>query len=146
MRRGIGVGVVLLLALGLFPTTLFGQGNEPGRRPRVQLGQNYPNPFNPTTKIPFVLDEAWFENGGTAVVTIRIYNPLQQLVAVPQAVDHPTAGGALVEKLEYTAPGSYEAYWDGLDKNGRKVASTVYYVTLEVNGERAPPRKMVVAK
>jgi len=146
MRRGIGVGVVLLLALGLLPSTLFGQGKEPSSRPRVQLGQNYPNPFNPTTKIPFELVEGWFENGGTAVVTIRIYNVLQQLVAVPQAVGHPTRGEALVENLEYTAPGKYEAFWEGLDKNGRKVASGVYYVRLEVNGERAPPIKMVVAK
>jgi len=142
MRRGIGVGVVLLLALGLYPTMLFGQDQ---RRPRVQLGQNYPNPFNPTTTIPFLLPPELFESG-KAVVTIRIYNALQQLVAVPKALDHPTAGDALVENLEYTTPGDYEAYWDGTDKNGRKVASGVYYMRLEVNGERAPPRKMVVAK
>jgi hypothetical protein len=143
MRRGIGVGVVLLLALGLFPTTLFGQGQ---RRPRVQLGQNYPNPFNPETTIPFPLPEELFESGKSVVVTIRIYNVLQQLVAIPKARNHPTASDALVESLEYTTPGAYEAYWDGTDKNGRKVASGVYYVRLEVNGERAPPRKMVVAK
>jgi flagellar hook assembly protein FlgD len=119
---------------------LFGQGQ---RRPRVQLGQNYPNPFNPTTTIPFPLPPELFESG-KAVVTIRIYNALQQLVAVPKALDHPTAGDVL--DLEYTAPGWYEAYWDGTDKNGRKVASGVYYMRLEVNGERAPPRKMVVAK
>jgi len=144
MRRGIGVGVVLLLALGLLPTTVWGQ--SPGRRPRVQLGQNYPNPFNPTTTIPFTLPEELFESGKPVVVTIRIYNALQQLVAIPLARYHPSAGDALVENLEYTTPGDYEAYWDGTDKNGRKVASGVYYMRLEVNGERAPPRKMVVAK
>jgi hypothetical protein len=141
MRRGIGVGVVLLLALGLNPTMLFGQDR---RRPRVQLGQNYPNPFNPTTTIPFTLLPELFESGRPVVVTIRIYNALQQLVAIPRALDHPTAGD--VKGLEYTAPGDYEAYWDGTDRNGRKVASGVYYVRVEVNGERAPPKKMVVAK
>src|SRR5512147_2931466 len=107
MRRGIGVGVVLLLALGFFPIALSGQGKEPGRRPRVQLGQNYPNPFNPTTTIPFPLQPELFESG-KAVVTIRIYNALQQLVAIPKALDHPTAGDALVDHLEYTTPGEYE--------------------------------------
>ena len=63
MRRGIGVGVVLLLALGLFPATLHGQGNETSRRPRPQLGQNYPNPFNPETRIPFELPAEMFESG-----------------------------------------------------------------------------------
>lgn len=142
MRRGIGVGVVLLLALCLIPTTVSGQGQ---RRPRVQLGQNYPNPFNPTTTIPFTLEEPLFEGGKPVVVTIRIYNALQQLVKIPTALNHPL-GDVLVENLEYTAPGTYEAYWDGTDKNGRKVASGVYYTRVEVNGERGPPMKMVVAK
>lgn len=146
MRRSMGVGVVLLLALGLFPMTLLGQGLESSRRPRVQLGQNYPNPFNPTTRIPFTLPAEMFESGKSAVVTIRIYNALQQLVAVPKALNHPSAGEGLVQNLEYTAPGDYEAYWDGTDKYGVKVASGVYYLWLEVNGERAPPKKMVVAK
>lgn len=142
MRRGIGVGVVLLLVLGLFPAMLLGQ--EPGRRPRAQLGQNYPNPFNPTTKIPFELFDGDFQ-GGKAVVTIRIYNPLQQLVAIPQALDSPD-GRRELDGVTYTQPGKYEAYWDGTDKNGRKVASGVYYMRLEVNGERFPPKKLVVTK
>lgn len=144
MRRVLSVGVVLL-ALGLLPSTLYGQSSEPGRRPRVQLRQNYPNPFNPETWIPFTLFPETFENG-EVVVTIRIYNALQQLVAVPKALNHPQGEGVLVERLEYTAPGEYVAYWDGTDKTGRKVASGVYYMRLEVNGERAPPRKMVVGK
>jgi hypothetical protein len=145
MRRILGVGVVLL-ALGLLPATLYGQSTEPGRRPRVQLKQNYPNPFNPTTTIPLPLPAELFEDGRPVVVTIRIYNALQQLVAIPKALNHPGGNGVLVDHLEYTAPGEYEAYWDGLDKSGRKVASGVYYMRLEVNGERAPPVKMVVAK
>lgn len=145
MRRGIGVGVVLLLVLGLLPATVLGQEKEPGRRPRAQLGQNYPNPFNPTTTIPMDLqDPGLFENG-PVVVTLKIYNALQQLVAVPKALDHPD-GDVLVEDLKYTQPDLYHAYWDGTDKDGRKVASGVYYMRWEVNGVRHPPKKMVVAK
>ena len=144
MRRTV-VFVVLLLALGLFPKTLFGQGtNEPERRPRVQLRQNYPNPFNPTTTIPFRLYAEDLVDG-KAVVSIRIFNALHQLVAVPRALNH-AAGDAPVERLEYTQDGDFLTYWDGTDKNGRKVASAVYYAQLEVNGERRGTMKMVVQK
>jgi hypothetical protein len=144
MRRMLGVGVVLL-ALGLLPTTLSGQSSEPGRRPHIQLSQNYPNPFNPKTTIGFDLSEELFSSGRPVVVTIRIYNPLQQLVAIPKSLDHP-GGEQLVLHLEYPTWGHFEAYWDGTDKSGTKVASGVYYCRLEVNGERAPPLKMVVSK
>jgi hypothetical protein len=40
----------------------------------------------------------------------------------------------------YTTPGRFEAFWDGLDKDGRKVASGVYIVQLVINGERAHKR------
>ena len=56
MRRVFGVGVVLLLVLGLFPGSLFGQ-RSPNRDRGSQLNQNYPNPFNPETNIPFVVLE-----------------------------------------------------------------------------------------
>jgi hypothetical protein len=143
MRRVLGVCVVLLLALGLFPDSLFGQ-RSPGRE-RSQLNQNYPNPFNPTTTIAFdVLPEDVGE-GKPAVVTLRIFNVLQQLVAVPKALNHPL-GDVLVDNLRYEAPGHYETFWDGTDRNGRKVASGIYYYQLVVNGERRGVRKMVVTK
>jgi hypothetical protein len=35
--------------------------------------------------------------------------------------------------------------WNGLDRFGQKVASGMYLLELVVNGERAPPLKIVVA-
>ncbi len=108
------------------------------------LGQNYPNPFNPETRIPFDLLEVLFTDGATAVVSVRIYNVLQQFVASPTALSHPSGRAPLVD-LEYTTPGRYEAYWDGLDQSGREVASGIYFVQLTVNGVTAVMR-MYVAK
>ena len=108
------------------------------------LGQNYPNPFNPETRIPFDLNEVLFTDGGTAVVSVRIYNVLQQFIASPTALSHPSGQAPLVD-LEYTSPGRYEAYWNGLDQSGREVASGIYFVQLTVNGVTAVMR-MYVAK
>src|SRR5207237_10518440 len=99
-----------------------------GRRNRVEL--NFPKPFNPATRIPFELSADMFASGKPVKVTIRIYNVLQQLVAIPVALDHPTGNGQLVDQLEYPAPGAYKAYWDGNDRSGRKVGSGIYYIEL----------------
>ena len=144
MRRIFGVCVVLLLALGLFPDSLMGQ-RSPGRDRGSQLNQNYPNPFNPTTTIAFDLMPDDVREGKPAVVTLRIFNVLQQLVAIPKAKDHPL-GYVPVENLQYDLPGHYETFWDGTDRTGRKVASGIYYYQLVVNGERRGVRKMVVTK
>jgi flagellar hook assembly protein FlgD len=71
---------------------------------------------------------------------------LQQLVAIPTALNHPEGNGVRVENLRYTAPGLHVAFWDGTDRDGRKVGSAVYFVQLEVNGRAAPPKRMVVTK
>ena len=148
MRRGSRVGVILLLALGVLAVPLQAQssGEPPGRERGVRLGQNYPNPFNPETWIPFEIPEGYFENGQKPVVTIRIYNVLRQLVAIPVALDHPEGNAVPVNHLTYHAPGRALAYWDGRDTNGRKVASGVYIMQLEVNGKLEYTRRMFVAK
>jgi hypothetical protein len=145
MKRVLGVGFVLLLAIGLLPGSLFGQ-RSPGRDRGFQLNQNYPNPFNPETHLQFELYPQLFETGKPVVVTIRIFNVLQQLVAIPKALNHPLGNSIPVENLQYDSPGVKEAFWDGTDRNGRKVASGIYYMQLVVNGERPTVRKMVVAK
>jgi hypothetical protein len=108
------------------------------------LGQNYPNPFNPETRIPFELHEDLFSEGGTAVVSVRVFNILRQFVAVPTALSHPSGQAPLVD-LEYMIPGRYEAYWDGRDQVGREVASGIYFLRLTVNGVSVVSR-MYVAK
>jgi hypothetical protein len=109
------------------------------------LEQNYPNPFNPETKIPFILNEDLFGDGRSVVVSVRIYNVLQQFIATPTALNHPRGEAVPVTDLEYATPGRFETYWDGRDQAGRHVASGVYFVQLVVDG-RSQIRKMFVAK
>ncbi len=143
MRRIACVLSLLLALFGLFTPALYGQERQ--QESGFKLGQNYPNPFNPTTRIPFDLSEDLFVDGKTAVVSLRIYNMLQQFVAAPTALNHPSGDGAPLINLEYFQPGGYEAYWDGRDISGRQVASGIYFVQLTVNGKIAL-MKMWVAK
>ncbi len=95
---------------------------------------NYPNPFNRETTIPFILHEGLFAEGRPAQVSMRIFNVLTQPVASPIALGHSSGEEVELIELEYTEPGTYEAFWDGTDQSGRKVASGVYLVQLKVNG------------
>ena len=144
MRRQYSLCVVLLAALT--PAGLAGQSQEePQESSGFELEQNYPNPFNPETKIPFVLGDELYEGGQPVVVTIRILNMLQQLVATPTALNHSVGEGVPVENLEYSLPGRHEAFWDGRDHRGAQVASGVYFIQLVVNG-RSAVRRMFVSK
>jgi len=147
MRRTLGVLSVVLLTSGAVATLSAQEAgrNPPGQANGFQLEQNYPNPFNPETKIPFVLSEELFVDGRPAVVTLRIFNLLQQMVAWPVALGHPSGEGVPVRDLEYTQPGRYEAFWDGTDTSGRQVASGIYFMQLTVNGV-SQIRKMYVLK
>lgn len=142
--------VLVLLSLLLLPGAGWAQqqgGAGAGEDPQAgfQLGQNYPNPFNPETRIPFELYDDVLVEGRPATVSIRIYNMLLQYVGAPTALNHPAGEGTPVIDLEYSAPGRYEAYWDGRDRSGAQVASGVYIVELTVNG-RAQIMKMFVSK
>lgn len=147
MRRASGV-LLVLLSTSVLATDVSAQ--EDPTRPRQRSGdfsleQNYPNPFNPETRIPFVLGGDLFEDGRGALVSMRIFNVLQQFVAAPTALRHAAGEGVSVIQLEYQQPGRYEAYWDGRDQNGHLVASGVYWVQLTVNGA-SKARRMFVQK
>jgi hypothetical protein len=110
----------------------------------VQLGRNYPNPFNPETTIPFSLNYSLWEDGQAPVVTLRIYNILAQLVAVPML----QGSGEQLENvpLVWNGTGDYTAYWDGMILNtGREAASGVYVYQLIVDGQTLT-KKMTVVK
>lgn len=111
----------------------------------VALEQNYPNPFRDETRIPFVLGPDLFQEGRPAVVTVRIYNVLRQLVAVPIALDHPSAAGQPALELSFDAPGRYLLYWDGRDRSGQPVSSGIYFCQIIANGAQAV-RKMIVTR
>ncbi len=148
MRRFLRVlaGLLVIPLAGLDPSSAQEAGNREGRRdPGFELRQNYPNPFNPETRIPFTLSGDLFADGEPVVVSIRIYNVLQQLVASPTALNNPGSDGLPVSDMEYGMPGDYEAYWDGLDLRGNQVASGIYILELVVNG-RSSVIKMFVTK
>lgn len=88
------------------------------------LAQNRPNPFNPSTEISFSLPKP-------AEVTLSIYNILGESVAT------------LAEGLR--TAGTHAVTWDGRDKNGRVVASGVYFYRLDA-GEFSATRKMLLLK
>jgi hypothetical protein len=138
----------MVLALGVFmprvtaAQTGSGQGGTVSR-PGMTLGQNYPNPFNPETRIPFSVGLDGSSPGGCAdpgrqhKVTMRVYNVLAQVVAIPQlqSAGSSVSGGPLIENLMLTC-NQYTAYWDGKDrKSGREAASGVYIIRLEVDGK-----------
>ena len=121
---------------------------QPSRSSPVQLLQNYPNPFNPATTIPFRLSEELFLNGQRPVVSLRVFNVLAQLVAIPSL----QASGQPLDNVELECRDlrdglcEFSAYWDGHYINStREAASGVYVYQLVVNGQRSS-RRMIVMK
>lgn len=134
-----------LLSLGLLlaaPAALSAQAGQASAG--VLLGRNYPNPFNPETWIPFEITQASFADGHRPVVSLKIYNVLAQLVAIPvlQGSGQPLDN----LQLEWNGTGSFVAYWDGRYlSSGREAASGVYVYQLQVDGHR-DTKKMTVIK
>ena len=133
-----------VLSLGLLlaaPAAMEAQQGKPTES--VRLGRNYPNPFNPETTIPFELDQTWFENGNRPTVSLRIYNVLAQLVAIPilQGSGEPLDN----VQLEWNGTGHYSAYWDGkIHLSDREAPSGVYVYQLIVNGESFTERMTII--
>jgi hypothetical protein len=88
------------------------------------LRQNYPNPFNPNTMIEYALPKP-------AHVTIEIYNLLGQKVNV------------LVDEDQKI--GRYQVAWDGKDKDGRELASGIYFYRIQA-GDFVKCKKMIMLK
>jgi hypothetical protein len=134
-----------LVSLGLLaaaPSIASAQDRDPS--PRVQLHRNYPNPFNPETTIPFTLDRALWDDGRPPVVSLRIYNVLAQLVAIPIL----QGSGELLDnvQLAWNGSGEYSAFWDGkILGSNREAASGVYVYQLIVDGETFT-KKMTIVK
>lgn len=133
-------GVALGLSVAASAPAL---AQESQQRARVELGQNFPNPFNPETTIPFTLPEGLFADGERPVVSLRVYNVLAQLVAIPilQGSGEPLDN----LRLDWNGTGQYAAYWDGKVLNtDREAASGVYVYQLVVNGQRFTGKMTVV--
>lgn len=122
-------GVVLALLAG-FADTASAQERPP---PLVELRENYPNPFFPSTTIPFLLNPALCEGGHQPLVSLRLYNVLAQMVAIPILLN---SNGERIDGLRLRC-GAHEAFWDGRMMNRtREVTPGVYYAQLTVDGER----------
>ena len=93
------------------------------------LAQNYPNPFNPETWIPYQLSTP-------AEVSIEIYDSVGHLVRT-LAVGMKSTGIYMRR--------SRAAYWDGRNDIGERVASGVYFYTLQTP-EFTATRRMVILK
>ncbi|HSB53023.1 MAG TPA: hypothetical protein VLD58_01650, partial [Gemmatimonadales bacterium] len=124
------MGCALVLGLGV----THGASAQERPPPRVDLHENYPNPFFPSTTIPFVLGPELCERGHQPLVSLKIYNVLVQVVAVPVLLN---SNGERLDGLRLRC-GSHEAYWDGklLDGKNRELTQGVYYAQLTVDGER----------
>lgn len=129
-----------ILGLGLW--LLGGQG---GARPLVAQAPTYDaqqNRFNPATTIPFKVSGELFLKGHRPVVSLKIYNVLAQLVAIPilRGTDKP------LDSLALSCPTAlgcrYNAYWDGYVA-GKPAASGVYIYQLVIDGKRVT-KKIVV--
>ena len=93
------------------------------------LAQNYPNPFNPETWIPYQLSES-------TEVSIQIYDVSGRLVRTLDLGWQPVGS--------YMTPSS-AAYWDGRNAVGERVASGIYFYTLQTS-DFAATRRMVILK
>jgi M6 family metalloprotease-like protein len=90
----------------------------------LDLWQNVPNPFNPSTRISFTLPER-------AHVVLSV---------------HDVKGRAVVKLVDERLPaGMNEAFWDGRDSRGARVASGIYFCRLK-SGDRTLTKKMLLLK
>jgi hypothetical protein len=141
-----------VLVLGVFmPSRSAAQGipqTGGGQGAGLQLGQNYPNPVNQDTRIPFIIGDAQgcTDTGRLHRVSLRIYNLLAQLVAVPLLQGGGNAaGGEPLDGLTLTC-NQYLAYWDGKNsQTGEDVASGIYLYRLEVDG-KVLVKKLIIRK
>jgi hypothetical protein len=150
MRLRWGALWFVLVLSALMPRVAAAQGDPTPNRERKAgvLKQNYPNPFNPETRIPFTVgEEKCVDPGRQYRVSLRIYNILSQLVAIPVLQGGVTnvAGGVKIANLMLPC-GDYVAYWNGkLMDTRNEVASGVYLYELRIDNQSLV-RRMLVTK
>lgn len=88
------------------------------------LSQNYPNPFNPVTNITYNISKA-------VDVNITVYSITGEKVATLVNGKRPA--------------GSYTITWDGLNNANSKIASGIYFYTINA-GDFTATKKMVLLK
>ena len=110
------------------------------RPPPAELRENSPNPFFPATLIPFTIDPSECVSGRQPLVSLKIYNVLVQVVAIPVLQ---SSKGEVLDSIRIPC-GDHVALWDGRMIGGRTEPTPgIYYSQLTVDGVRYT-RKMVV--
>ncbi|HTO73772.1 MAG TPA: hypothetical protein VMJ30_08130 [Gemmatimonadales bacterium] len=128
--------------IGLLLITGRAAAQEPVPALRVELGENVPNPFFPATTIPFVIHQEVCTRGHDPLVSLKIYNVLAQVIAIPSLQGQPNE---LLDQIRLKC-GSYVAVWDGKLLDGRsEVTPGIYYYQLVVDGQRFT-RKMIARR
>jgi len=84
-----------------------------------------PNPTSGNSRIAFSLER-------DSAVRMRVFDVAGRLV---QDTD-----------LGRLSAGNHEATWDGRSRDGQRVQSGVVFVTLQVDGRRLPPRRLIVVR
>lgn len=150
LRWAALIAVLALSVLGPGRLAAQSASEQPVRdEPLIDLGPNYPNPFNIDTRIPFSVGGPpdCQDHGRLYRVSLRIYNILSQLVAIPvlQGGSGTVADGQPLENVLLSCD-RYVAYWDGKYlSTQRNVASGTYIYRLEVDGKPFV-KKMFVTK
>ena len=147
--------LVVLVLSAFMPGRSAAQGIPPqsgeGHGAGFRLKQNFPNPVTEDTRIPFAVgdEQGCLDSGRQHRVSLRIYNLLAQLVAVPvlQGGVGNAGGGEPLENLLLTcSTQDYTAYWDGKSsQTGVDIPSGIYLYRLEVDG-KVLVKKMIVRK
>ena len=88
------------------------------------LMQNYPNPFNPSTQIKYSIPNR-------ELITIKVFNILGEEIKT------------LVNEEKNI--GEYSTTWNGIDKQGKEVASGIYFYEL-IAGDQTLIKKMLLLK
>lgn len=136
-----------------------GRRHETAAR-KGRLLPNQPNPVAGETLIPFrVGADSCVTAGERHVVSLRIFNILSQVVAVPLLIDSAASADSVARgDSSVIAParpltnvelecGSYVARWNGRrDADGRRASPGVYMYQLVVDGHPSGMRKMVVSR
>jgi glucuronoarabinoxylan endo-1,4-beta-xylanase len=102
--------------------TLTSVAPTPALPTKFELEQNYPNPFSTSTSISYTLK-------GQSEIQVRIYDILGRVVR-----DIPVGGQPV---------GMHNLLWDGCNDFGQRVATGIYFYSLQAGGE-SQARKMVL--
>ena len=109
---------------GYMFVTHVGEAKESGMPGVFRLGQNYPNPFNAGTMVPFELEQA-------ALTRLAIFD---------------LAGRRVTTLVNEMRPAGRQAVrWEGVDSQGVRQPSGLYWFRLEAGG-RVETRKLLLLR